>query len=133
MQPSQPAEPPPPSDDARDITLDVRAALDQKIAALVAHRSQYALDADLLPRQVLLLPARQNPLKQDEEVSPAEVRCQMVELAVADNPRLVLSRADQLDITVNTVRNYIRSIYDKLQVHTKSEAVSKALRRRLID
>ncbi|MGH9387853.1 MAG: response regulator transcription factor [Vicinamibacterales bacterium] len=40
--------------------------------------------------------------------------------------------ADQLGITVNTVRNYIRSIYDKLQVHTKSEAVSKALRGRLI-
>lgn len=36
-----------------DVSLDVGAALDQKIAALVAHRSQYALDADLLPRQVL--------------------------------------------------------------------------------
>ena len=36
-----------------DVSLDVGAALDQKIAGLVAHRSQYALDADLLPRQVL--------------------------------------------------------------------------------
>jgi DNA-binding CsgD family transcriptional regulator len=33
---------------------------------------------------------------------------------------------------VNTVRNYIRQIYEKLHVHTKSEAVSKALRGRLI-
>jgi LmbE family N-acetylglucosaminyl deacetylase len=33
--------------------VDVHEALDQKIAALVAHRSQYALDAELLPRQVL--------------------------------------------------------------------------------
>ena len=40
--------------------------------------------------------------------------------------------AERFGITVNTVRNYIRSIYDKLQVHTKSEAVSKALRERLI-
>jgi DNA-binding NarL/FixJ family response regulator len=40
--------------------------------------------------------------------------------------------ADQLGVTVNTVRNYVRSIYEKLQVHTKSEAVSKALRTRLI-
>ena len=39
---------------------------------------------------------------------------------------------DRLGITVNTVRNYIRRIYEKLQVHTKSEAVSKALRGRLI-
>lgn len=36
-----------------DIAIDVSAALDQKIAALVAHRSQYALDAGLLPRQVM--------------------------------------------------------------------------------
>jgi DNA-binding NarL/FixJ family response regulator len=39
---------------------------------------------------------------------------------------------DQLGISVNTVRNYIRQIYEKLHVHTKSEAVSKALRGRLI-
>jgi DNA-binding NarL/FixJ family response regulator len=40
--------------------------------------------------------------------------------------------AHQLQITINTVRNYIRSIYDKLHVHTRSEAVSKALRQRVI-
>ena len=40
--------------------------------------------------------------------------------------------ADRLGVTVNTVRNYIRSIYVKLHVHTKSEAVSKALRSRII-
>jgi DNA-binding CsgD family transcriptional regulator len=33
---------------------------------------------------------------------------------------------------VNTVRSYIRNVYDKLHVHSKSEAVSKALRRGLI-
>lgn len=33
--------------------VDVRSALDRKVAALVAHRSQYALEADLLPRSVL--------------------------------------------------------------------------------
>jgi DNA-binding NarL/FixJ family response regulator len=40
--------------------------------------------------------------------------------------------ADQLNISINTVRDYIRSIYDKLHVHSKSEAVAKALRNRLI-
>jgi DNA-binding NarL/FixJ family response regulator len=38
----------------------------------------------------------------------------------------------RLGITANTVRNYIRAIYEKLHVHSRSEAVSKALRRRLI-
>jgi len=38
----------------------------------------------------------------------------------------------KLNISINTVRNYIRSIYEKLHVHSKSAAVSKALRHRLI-
>lgn len=33
--------------------IDVRPALDRKVAALVAHRSQYALDSNLLPRSLL--------------------------------------------------------------------------------
>lgn len=36
-----------------EFAIDVSAALDRKIAALVAHRSQYALDAELLPRQLM--------------------------------------------------------------------------------
>lgn len=40
--------------------------------------------------------------------------------------------AERLEISVNTVRSYVRTTYDKLHVHSKSEAVSKALRRGLI-
>ncbi|HYR28573.1 MAG TPA: response regulator transcription factor [Thermoanaerobaculia bacterium] len=40
--------------------------------------------------------------------------------------------ADAMDITINTVRNHIRSIYEKLHVHSKSAAVSKAMRARII-
>ncbi len=42
------------------------------------------------------------------------------------------SAADELGVSVNTVRNYVRSIYDKLHVHSKSEAVCKAMRAGLI-
>ena len=42
------------------------------------------------------------------------------------------SAADRMNVSVNTVRNYIRAIYEKLHVHSKSEAVSKALRQGLI-
>jgi DNA-binding NarL/FixJ family response regulator len=38
----------------------------------------------------------------------------------------------QMSISVNTVRTYIRSIYEKLHVRTKSEAVSRAMREGLI-
>ncbi len=40
--------------------------------------------------------------------------------------------ADKLFISVQTVRNHIRHIYDKLQVHTKSQAVVKAIREGLV-
>lgn len=44
--------------------------------------------------QVLFVPAGVQPLKRGEPVSPAEHRVRMVELAIADNPAFVLSRAD---------------------------------------
>jgi DNA-binding NarL/FixJ family response regulator len=40
--------------------------------------------------------------------------------------------AAEMEISVNTVSYHMRSIYRKLQVHSKSEAVAKALRDRLI-
>jgi DNA-binding NarL/FixJ family response regulator len=40
--------------------------------------------------------------------------------------------ASRMNISINTVRNYIRSIYDKLHVHSKSAAVTAALRRGII-
>jgi DNA-binding NarL/FixJ family response regulator len=35
-------------------------------------------------------------------------------------------------IAVDTVRTYIRSIYEKLQVHSRSEAIVKALTHKLV-
>ncbi len=40
--------------------------------------------------------------------------------------------AEKLFISVQTVRNHIRNIYTKLQVHSKSQAVVKALREGLV-
>src|ERR1039457_1770016 len=40
--------------------------------------------------------------------------------------------ATELQVSVNTVAFHIRSIYQKLQVHSKSEAVSRALRENLL-
>jgi DNA-binding NarL/FixJ family response regulator len=40
--------------------------------------------------------------------------------------------AAELGITVNTVSSHMRHIYEKLHVHSKSEAVAKALRQGLI-
>jgi DNA-binding NarL/FixJ family response regulator len=40
--------------------------------------------------------------------------------------------AERLGISINTVRDHVRSLYAKLHVHSKSQAVSTALRRGLI-
>jgi DNA-binding CsgD family transcriptional regulator len=40
--------------------------------------------------------------------------------------------ADLLGVTVNTVSFHMRRIYEKLHVHSKSEAVAKALRSGLV-
>ncbi len=50
--------------------------------------AQLALD------KVLFAPVGVQPLKQDEPSSPPEHRARMVELAIADEPRFALSRAD---------------------------------------
>lgn len=40
--------------------------------------------------------------------------------------------ADKLDISIDTVRSHIRHIYRKLQVHSVGEAITKAMRQKLL-
>ena len=40
--------------------------------------------------------------------------------------------AAEVGVSVTTVAFHMRNIYEKLQVHSKSEAVAKALRNRLV-
>ena len=40
--------------------------------------------------------------------------------------------AQQLDISLDTVRSHIRSVYSKLQVHSVAEAVSRAMREGIV-
>jgi DNA-binding NarL/FixJ family response regulator len=69
------------------------------------------------------------PEKIDESLTAQEIRL----LQLLSDGFSYQKSADQMNISINTVRNYIRSIYDKLHVNTKSEAVGKALRNRLIN
>ncbi len=82
-----------------------------------------------IARKVITLFRNMPPVeKQDQPLTPQEVRL----LGLLAEGYSYQNAAGQLDITTNTVRNHIRSIYDKLHVHSKSEAVSKALRNRII-
>ena len=60
----------------------------------------------------------------DHALTPKEVEL----LALLADGHSYLNAAHNLAVSINTVRNHVRSIYDKLHVHTKSEAVAKALK-----
>jgi DNA-binding NarL/FixJ family response regulator len=68
------------------------------------------------------------PVKADYRLTPQET--ELLKLMVEGYN--YKSAASRLGITVNTVSFHVRNIYAKLQVHSKSEAVAKALRNRLI-
>jgi DNA-binding NarL/FixJ family response regulator len=68
---------------------------------------------------------------------PHEARYQLTAqeqrlLALLGEGHQYKTAAVELGITVNTVSSHMRHIYEKLQVHSKSEAVAKALREGLI-
>jgi DNA-binding NarL/FixJ family response regulator len=50
---------------------------------------------------------------------------QILDLLAAGEPYKAI--ADQMGLSIHTVRGYIRRIYEKLQVHTRSAAVAKYL------
>jgi DNA-binding NarL/FixJ family response regulator len=81
-----------------------------------------------IARQVVTLFRRTVPMTTAQPLTPQEVRL----LTLLAEGYSYLNAAGQLNISVNTVRNYIRSIYDKLHVHSKSEAVSQAIRKGII-
>ena len=69
------------------------------------------------------------PERADYELTPHETR--LLKLIVEGHN--YTTAAEELGVSYNTVKFHMRRIYEKLQVHSKSEAVAKALRDRLID
>ncbi len=64
----------------------------------------------------------------DHDLTPQEVRL----LKLLADGASYQAAGDRLGISINTVRNYVRSIYEKLHVTSKSAAVSKGLKDRII-
>jgi DNA-binding NarL/FixJ family response regulator len=76
-------------------------------------------------RRVINLFRQIKPPKQSEyDLTPHETRL----LRMLVEGHSYKTAAAELNVSVNTIKFHLRHIYDKLQVHTKSEAVAKALR-----
>jgi DNA-binding NarL/FixJ family response regulator len=68
------------------------------------------------------------PKHADYQLTPHQIRLLKL-LADGHNYK---TAAVELGVTVDTIAFHLRHIYEKLQVHSKSEAVAKALRDRII-
>jgi DNA-binding NarL/FixJ family response regulator len=92
------------------------------------HHGGAPMSPEIARKVVTLFQKTGPPQKIDERLTPQETR--LLKLMVEG--KTYQGAADELRISIHTARNYIRSIYDKLHVHSKSEAVTKALRSRII-
>ena len=68
------------------------------------------------------------PERADYDLTPHESR--LLKLLVDGHN--YTTAAEELRVSYNTVKFHMRQIYAKLQVHSKSEAVAKAMRERLV-
>lgn len=66
--------------------------------------------------------------KEDHSLTPREVEILHQLVLGLDNQEI----ADKLFISRETVRNHIKHVYEKLHVHSKSQAVAKAIKQGLV-
>ena len=86
------------------------------------------MSPDVARRVVTLFREFRPPADAGHQLTPHEIRI----LGLLVEGHNYKTSADELHVSINTIRFHMRSIYEKLQVHSKSEAVSKALRNRII-
>jgi DNA-binding NarL/FixJ family response regulator len=93
-----------------------------------AHEGGAPMSPEVARKVVHLFQQTGPPEKLDHDLTPQEVRL----LGLLAEGYSYQAAADRLKISINTIRDYIRTIYEKLHVHSKAEAVRKALKSRII-
>ena len=86
------------------------------------------MSPEVAKRVITLFREIRPPERADYELTPHETR--LLKLLVQGHN--YKTAAAELGVTVHTVSFHLRSIYEKLQVHSKTEAVAKALQNRLV-
>jgi DNA-binding NarL/FixJ family response regulator len=86
------------------------------------------MSPEIARKVVSLFQTVRPPALVDHELTHQETRL----LRLLSDGHSYESAGANLNVSVNTVRNYVRSVYEKLHVHSKSEAVSKALRQGIL-
>lgn len=86
------------------------------------------MSPEVARRVITLFREFRPPARADYELTPHETR--LLKLFVEGHN--YKTAAAELHVSVNTVNFHVRGIYSKLQVHSRSEAVAKALLNRLV-
>ncbi len=106
-----------------------KTAPDRLLTAIrEAHDGGAPMSPEIARRVLQLCRQAPPPPPRSHDLTPQEVRV----LGLIAEGHGYQAAADQLGISLNTVRDHVRSIYHRLHVHTRSEAVSKALRRGIL-
>jgi len=93
-----------------------------------AHREGAAMSPEIARKVIRLFQHTQAKAEPEHDLNPTEVRI----LGLLAEGYSYRGIGERLKLATNTIRWYIRAIYQKLHVHTKSEAVSKALRQGIL-
>ncbi len=86
------------------------------------------MSPEVATRVIRLFREIRPPEKIDHDLTPHETR--LLKLLVEGHN--YTTAASELGVTYNTIKFHMRHIYEKLQVHSKSEAVAKALQNRIV-
>ncbi len=86
------------------------------------------MSPEVAMRVIKLFREARPPERVDYDLTPHETR--LLKLIVEGYN--YTTAAEELRVSYNTIKFHMRHIYEKLQVHSKSEAVSKALLNRLV-
>ena len=86
------------------------------------------MSPEVAARVITLFREFRAPAPPDHDLTPHEVRL----LTLLAEGHTFKTAAKTLGNSVNTIAFHMKSVYAKLQVHSKSEAVAKALRTRIV-
>jgi DNA-binding NarL/FixJ family response regulator len=124
-------------DDNKNVFEAIRAGasgylLKKHITSKLYHAIQEAVDggAPMSPSIArMVISSLQTPVRSNTyQLTPRETEI----LSLLSKGESYKRIASELNISLDTVRTHIKKIYDKLHVHSQTEAVSKAIHERLV-
>lgn len=94
-----------------------------------AHNGGAPMTSSIARKILQMLPAQQR-ITESNDYKLTERETEILNLLVKGNSYKMI--ADKCGISIDTVRSHIKKIYDKLHVHSQTEAVAKAIHERIV-